>query len=321
MTKIKRQYTYILLCTCLLLGLQARGQKDASANAVIDAMQISVGDRAKVFITVTHNSKASKIVWPTIPDSVNQLEVVQKDKIDTTIHGNEVVYKQRLLLTGFDSGVFVFPSLDIKVLPITDSAYTLHTDSFRLLVQTLPVDTSKSFKPIKGIITISTTWRDYLGYIIGGAVLLIIVIVVTIVLTKKLAKKKVAPVKKVVIADIQEITLRKLDELDKKNLWQHDKIKPYYTELTDIVRQYIEERFNTPAMELTTDELLYKAKVHRNLQPYRALLEQLLTTADLAKFAKAQPLPEEHIAAIESAREFIRKSKPAVQSENHAKQS
>jgi hypothetical protein len=321
MSNMKWRYFGLILLNCLLAGLGARAQKDASATAVIDAMQISVGDRAKVFITVSHNSKTSKIVWPVLPDSVNQLEVVEKAKIDTTVHGNEVVYKQRLLVTGFDSGVFVFPQLDVKVIPNGDSAYTLHTDSFRLLVQTLPVDTSKAFKPIKGIISISTTWRDYLGYIIGGIVLLIVIIIVTVMLTKKLAKKTVVPVKKGPTESIQDITLRKLEELDKKNLWQQDKIKPYYTELTDIVRQYIEERFNTPAMELTTDELLYKAKVHRNLQPYRALLEQLLRTADLAKFAKAQPLPEEHIAAIESAREFIGKSKPAVQSENPGKQS
>ena len=105
---------------------------------------------------------------------------------------------------------------------------------------------------------------------------------------------------------------RRLDELEKKNLWQSDRIKEYYTELTDIIRIYIEDRFNTPAMELTTDELLYKAKMHKSLQPYRQLLETILTTADLAKFAKAQPLPEEHTTAMENARQFVISSKPVV---------
>jgi hypothetical protein len=320
MKRIFYGYTAFLMAL-LLVSNTTWAQKEATANARIDAMQISVGDQAKVFISVSHNSKKSKIVWPTIPDSSDHLEVVQKDKIDTQVHGDEVSYKQRLLVTGFDSGVFTFPSLQVHVIPTEDSAYTLATDSFRLLVQTVPVDTSKAFKPIKGIITVSTSWKDYIGYLAGGLGALLLIILVTVWVMKRMSKKPAAPTVKTPTISLSELTLKKLDELEKKNLWQQDNVKQYYTELTDIVRQYIEDRFNTPAMELTTDELLYKAKVHRNLQPYRVMLEQILTTADLAKFAKAQPLPEEHIGAIDQARELVRRSKPVVVSETPAKQS
>ena len=106
--------------------------------------------------------------------------------------------------------------------------------------------------------------------------------------------------------------LRMLNELDGKQLWQKNKVKEYYVDLTDIVRSYIEERFKTPAMELTTDELLEKVKFTRELQPYHSLLSSILHTADLAKFAKAQPLPQEHNDAMENAKQFVTTSKPII---------
>jgi hypothetical protein len=78
------------------------------------------------------------------------------------------------------------------------------------------------------------------------------------------------------------------------------------------VRTYIEERFKTPALELTTDELLFKAKIHRDLQPYTDQLKMILQTADLAKFAKAKPMPQEHYDAMDHARKFIESSRPIV---------
>jgi len=83
-------------------------------------------------------------------------------------------------------------------------------------------------------------------------------------------------------------------------------------ELTDIVRNYIEARFSTSALELTTDELLYKVQLHRELQPYYALLADILHTADLAKFAKAEPLPQEHTAAMDKAKQLVAASKPVI---------
>ena len=83
-------------------------------------------------------------------------------------------------------------------------------------------------------------------------------------------------------------------------------------ELTDIVRNYIEMRFKTQVLELTTDELLGKAQTLPELQPYHDILSDILHTADLAKFAKAQPLPQEHMDAMEKAKQFVDTSRPVV---------
>lgn len=288
----------------------AQGEGDASATARMDATKIMVGDQARLFIEVKNNPSTGRVQWATIPDTVNNLEIVEKGKIDTLKQGGFVTYRQRLLITGFDSGIFKVPPIVFSVIPNSGTAYTIQTDSFALLVQTVAVDTTKGFKGIKNIIYVKSTLMDYIWYFIGGIVLL--VLMVAVILYFATSKKVEAPKPQGPVESLQDKTLRLLSELDARQLWQKNQVKEYYVVLTDIIRDYIEERFHTPAMELTTDELLYKAQMHRELQPYHNLLSVILHTADLAKFAKAQPLPQEHMDAMDKAREFVQTSRPVI---------
>ena len=304
---------YLFLIAGLLLvsvGAQGQPQRDGKASARIDANQVMVGDQARMFIQVQHNPSRSRLQWATIPDTFNNLEIVERGKIDTMKQGEEVVYRQRLLITGFDSGVFKIPAFAFAVIPNNDSPYIVQSDSFNLLVQTVAVDTTKGFKGIKGIVYVKGSWLDYIWYIVAGLVLLIVAVLLTIYFVRKQKQPKPVPVGPV--ETLQEKTLRLLAELEAKQLWQKKQVKEYYVQLTDIVRDYIEQRFKTQAMELTTDELLYKAKMLKELQPYHTALAIILQTADLAKFAKAEPLPEEHVDTMERAKQFVASSKPVI---------
>ncbi len=285
-------------------------QNDAAAGARLDARQITVGDQARLFLEVRNNNAAGRLQWAVIPDTFNHLEVVERGKIDTLQQGGAVTYKQRLILTGFDSGIFKIPAFVFPVIPNSGNAYTVQTDSFNLAVATVPVDTTKAFKPIKGIIYVKPSWLDYIWYIIGGIVFVILIVFVVIYFVRN---KKIAPPPPAgPVETLQDHTLRLLSELDARQLWQKKQVKEYYVELTDIVRNYIEARFHTAVMELTTDELLYKVQLHRELQPYHSLLADILHTADLAKFAKAQPLPQEHTDAMEKAKQLVNSSRPVI---------
>lgn len=308
MNTIRHTSRYLLLIA-ILFAMPARAQNEARVNARLDARQITVGDPARLFIEVHHNPAAGKIQWPAVADSFGKLEVTEKGKIDTVseAQGN-VMYRQRITITGFDSGLFKVPAISFTVTPASGAPYTLQTDSFQLLVQTVPVDTTKEFKPIKNILLVQETWWEkYMWYVIGAIVLLAIAIPVTIYLARRKPK---APAPKAPQVPLQDRVLKELAELEAQQLWQKGLVKEYYVQLTGIVRNYIEERFNTPAMELTTDELLYKVQYHRELQPYQSMLAGILHTADLAKFAKGQPLPQEHFDAMENARQLVETSRP-----------
>lgn len=303
--------TYGMLWLLLAIPAATHAQSDASVHAKIDAVQITVGDQIRVFLEAQHDVQKSKLTWAVVPDSFDHLEVVERGKIDTLKQGNIEIYKQRLLVTGFDSGKFTIPSMVFAVTPTDGATYNLQTDSFSVVVQTVPVDTTKPFKGIKGIFQVPSSWMDYLLYIIIAAVLIIAAILITAYIVRK-RKNRPVVVPAAPVISLHDRTMRLFDELEAQQLWQAGKVKEYYTQLTDILRLYIEERFNTAAMELTTDELLHKARMRADMQPYFLQLEQVLHMADLAKFAKAQPLPEEHTAAMASARAYVNASKQTV---------
>ena len=106
-----------------------------------------------------------------------------------------------------------------------------------------------------------------------------------------------------------EWALMELEKLRAKKLWQAGKIKDYHTELTDILRKYFEDRFHIMAMESTSSEILDDLEA-KTLIPKenRDVLSRILVMADLVKFAKYLPLPEEHDQSMEYAIDFINKT-------------
>lgn len=309
MSKQLLTYKLVLLLTFVATNLYAQ---DVKVGARIDAAQIMVGDRARLFIEAQHNPNTSKLQWAAIPDTFNKLEVVEKGKIDTIKNGELVIYKQRLLITGFDSGLYVVPRFAFNIIPNGGQLYIQQTDSFPILVQTVAVDTTQPYKGIKDIIYVKSSWLDYLWYIIGAAILVILIVVVVIYFMRNKKTAIPAYVPPPPSETPNEKALRLLNELEHKKLWENNNPKEYHTELVDTLRAYIEERFGVNVMELTSDEILYKVAVHKEMSQHRLLLSNILHIADLAKFAKAQPAPQEHLAAMEYARQFVIATKPVV---------
>lgn len=299
--------------TCLLVftGSSSFAQNDAKLSSRIDASQVTVGDNVHIFYELQHDPSKSTIQWTRFPDSIGKLEILEKAKIDTIAKDGLVTYRQRVDVTGFDSGVYYVPSFQFSVIPKNGTPYTLSSDSLPLLVQTVAVDTTKEIKPIKGIINVYSTWRDYIWYIVGGLVLIILASAVTIYIIRSRRNKK-----PVIIEGpketLQEKAMRMLLELEAKQIWQKGQVKEYYVQLTEIVRGYVEARFDTAALELTTDELLDKARITPGIMQILPQLEMILRTADLAKFAKAQPTPAEHVASMQLAKDIITTTRPVI---------
>lgn len=307
---MKRFNAYLLKLILLLCCFAFNSTAQVNIKVQTDTRQIVVGDQIRYFITATVDTSKQQLRWATLPDTFHTLEVIEKTKIDTLKKGSFVTYKQRLLLTGFDSGSFLIPSFAFIAINKNGAPDTLYTDTIRISVNTVPVDTSKAFKGIKGILAADDdSFSDNKTLIILAIIAIAVLLVVLFYYLQVRKQRKSLPV---VVKEetIDEKAMRLLDELDQKGLWQQEKIKEYYTELSGIVRQYIEWRFKTPAMELTTDELLRKAKKHREMALYINDLKPLLFAADLAKFAKANPLPQEHIEALQLAKHFVQTAKP-----------
>lgn len=296
---MKHRFRFLWLL--LLCAPRIAGAQDAQATLSGDPLRLSVGDQSRVFLSVQHDPKLSRIAWPAVPDSFGKLEVVEKGKIDTVTSGRFVQYQQRLMVTGFDSGEFVIPPFTVNVTPAGGAPYQLTTGQLSLLVQTLDVDTTKPIKPIKGIMTVPTSWLDYIWYIVGG--ILLLGVLLFFLLRRKPKPRPAAPPPPPVPLHIR--IFQELDALEQQGLWQRGEVKQYYVALTDILRHYIEARFAVPAMERTTDELTAAARGHAELCRHADTLYSILRTADMAKFARAQPMPDEHVAALRNTRDFV----------------
>lgn len=317
MKKTKGIHYFLTGLLALLASVQAIAQPEVTAK--IDARKITVGDQLRLFIEAKPD-KNERLIWAVIPDTFNSLEIVEKGKIDTVNKNGITTYRQRLLITGWDSGMFVIPAFTFTSVPKTGEAYNVTTDSFALFVQTIPVDTTQPFKPITDIMAVKTTWRDYIWYILGGLLALGLIAFIIYYFMRNKGVKIPPPQLVKYIETPNEKALRLLAELEQKQLWQSDQVKQYYTELTDILRIFIEERFHTPAMELTSDELMLMVRRHKDMNRYYEALDTVLHTADMAKFAKAQPLPQEHTDAFELTKQFIQSTKSVVVTENTNKQ-
>jgi len=274
---MKKQIFYILL----FISTISFAQKPM-VKAEIDTTNIRIGEQFQLKISV---DETQNVIIPKI--QLKGLEVIDSTRIDTI--KNSLI--RRYILTGFDSGAFYIPQQQIFV---KNQAFL--TDSLLINIATIAIDTAKVKKfPIKSIKKEPYTFDDFRIYIyLILAILAIIGFWIYWFVIRKRKETEDAPTYRT-LPPFEEAILR-LNELDEKLLWQNNKIKEYYSELTEIVRGYIERELKVPALENTTDEVLAMIKDFKNLDSIETSketikkLKDLLREADLVKFAKSKPL-------------------------------
>jgi hypothetical protein len=112
------------------------------------------------------------------------------------------------------------------------------------------------------------------------------------------------------------IAVDKLKKLDQQKLWQSGKIKTYHSELSEIIREYLENQFSIPALESTTVEIEEAIKQENFSEHVKKELTELLQLSDLVKFAKYIPLGDENDACIKMAYKFVDATRPDEVSED-----
>ena len=293
----------ITLISFLLVSTWAVAQ-DATVKAEVDSQEILIGDQVNLDLTVELNDE-STVAWPLLKDTITgQIEIVQSSIPDTTKEETgETVIHQRLVITSFDTGFMVIPPVEFVF--NQDSLQTLSTEPILMFVSDIPVEMEADIKEIKEPYDVPFDWRRYIKWILL-ALAIIAAVVVGIILYKKYKKQPDEPVARPKPKrPAHEIALEKLEALRQKKLWQNDKTKEFYIELSDIVREYIEFQFDVLALEMTTDQTISALKLKgledEKIRPLKAMLQM----ADLAKFAKYKPISNENEQNFDIARTFV----------------
>ncbi|MEY2828927.1 MAG: hypothetical protein RIQ33_785 [Bacteroidota bacterium] len=308
---MKKKYFYIILFFVFsVFQKQNLYAQKFEAKASIDTTHFLIGDYLSVHLKLINSNHLTTIFPEAEFDTASKFEVVNISKIDTTTQG----YNRTFVYTIFDSGNYVIPPFQFLIQG-KNKIDTLFTQPLSIVIKGIPVDTLKAMRPIKKPMDIPMTFREYLPYliIIGLVLILVAAALYYLFFIRKKKPKLIAQQPEIIYTPYQKAMML-LNELEKENIMADEtKLKIYYTRLTDIIREYIEHQFNIAALESTTDELMERLKYSTIDAASRLQLFELLSEADMVKFAKAKPGLNEHIAALMAARKFVEQTKPVQQ--------
>ena len=284
-SNIKRFSNQGVLCVvfCVLFSLVGAGQVTSS----IDSTAIKIGEELRYRIQVDVDS--TSLVVFSEEQTFQPLEIINSYPIDSTKKGGYYKLTKTYGLTQFDSGVYVIPKQKII---IGDKVF--YTDSLKVQVNPVVVDTTKQkLFDIKPITDVQRTRSNLWAYI--ALVLLALLAVTGLVYWFFWRKKPLTEAEKIAALPPYERAKLALEKLDEDHYFQNEDVKMFYSDLTLILRQYLDEKVYDQSLESTTDELVFRLKT---LQAANQIslgantirnIETILKRADLVKFAKSKP--------------------------------
>lgn len=280
-----------------------------SVSATLDSTYMLIGDQMKLHLTAKHNSdtKILKVDLSKL-EEVKEIEIVETGQWDTLQNGLEFTLKQDLTFTVFDSGAYFIPVIPF-VYQQNGQTRTANTNELLIEVQ-VPLADTVALAPIKPIILEPFKFEDVLPYIYS--ILGIAALAGLGFFFYRRSKQKEIPPPPAIIIPAHEIAFKKLTELKNAKLWQQGKIKEYQSRLTFIVREYLENRYGTQALESTTNQILKQLEPIHFSKDWKQKLREMLELADLVKFAKAEPPIEAHDRLMGYAEDFVNSTKQIV---------
>jgi len=260
----------------------------------LDSNKILIGDQLRLYFKVTNPT--GNIDFPDL-SNLDFLEVIDMQTTDSSAN----LINRNYLITSFDSGYHIIPPL-----PIGQGIDTIYSNSLALEVFTVPTDSLKVM-PIYDIIrepfNLKRALRPILLTLLG-----ILIFGLILYLVRK--KKKMESVQIFAPPTPYEHALAELKLLREEKLWQAGDVKGFQSKLTYIMREYIQGRFEVPALKSTSSEIRKNLKDLGITTVLTEKVDQVLQIADLVKFAKATPPASIHESFMDVAEEFVRETKP-----------
>ena len=299
----------VLASIAVLIATPALAQPWGGSGAQLDKTEMRIGEQVELTLHVDHQRDVlSSVQWPSIGDTLSaHLEIVNDLGIDTLIvdpegDPDELRQVRVLTITSFDTGYWAVPPFRFRV-----GGKELETEAILLHVTAPLLDSTNVPKDIKDIreLPFSLTWwvRENAVWITGAGAVALVAVALFLLVARLRRKKPSAAIERAV--PLHERILGLLDALDKERIWQQGDHKAYQSRLTDLVRGYIEERYQVPALERTTDELMQELRVSAMSEEHRTQLSNMLHLADMVKFAKALPSPAENEQMMAGAVRFV----------------
>ena len=288
----------------LSLGLKAQ----VTVEQTVDSVAMLIGEQTKLRLTVTF-PEGAKLQWPKLKERqyvVPGVEIVESLAPDTLSSGSEMKVEKAYTITSFYEHVYAIPALKVKV---NGKPYQGATCALKVI--TVDVDTlhPNQFFPPKDVQDNPFEWSEWRPYFwLSVVVLLLFVGGCYLFVRLKENKPIITKVRIVRHVPPHQRALNEIENIKKEHLQVSEDQKTYYTQLTDTLRKYIQERFGFNALEMTSSEIIERLNESGDKKMIDELRE-LFTTADLVKFAKYSTLINENDLNLVNAINFIDETK------------
>jgi hypothetical protein len=300
----------VFILVFCLAGFNGFSQSEPVVASNVDTTSIKIGEQIRFTVSVDVDSTAH-VIFPE-GQSFAPLEMVEALKTDTLKKRDKITLQKIYALTQFDSGAYTLPRQRIL---INEKPY--FTDSVQIAVASVPVDTlAQKMYDIKGLMEVqkshSDLWKTILWVLLG------LLVVGGLLYWFVFRKKPLTEAEKEALLPPYDRAMLELKRLESSKYLIQAEYKEYYSELTDIVRSYLEEDVHISAMESTTDQLIDKIEMLRDAGELKLdndtihQFKKILETADLVKFAKSRPettVAEQDRKAIE---QIVTRTKEAL---------
>jgi hypothetical protein len=303
---MNRHQTYWLpLLTVLLLGWSAAVWAQPSISVVLEQETGLFGEAIPFqIVAVAEGATTIDAFDYRALENQENMEVLDAKRLDKDGENGSTISTLEMKLIFWEEGRYTIPPV---MLTYTEDGQRqqVQTDSTSILIRTMDVasDTTR-LMPIKSIIEEPMTLRDYAPYLVGLAAIVIIGLLIYFFRQNRRAQS--APPKPPRRTTLRALMMERLDALEAEQRWQEGDLKGYHSALTYQARFYLERRYGIRALESTTDTIVQHLEGSTLSDGQVETLQQLLQTADLIKFAKAEPEAAFHKEAIERLRQFIR---------------
>jgi hypothetical protein len=288
-----------------------------SQRAFFDKEKITVGDQCKLSIVI-NKDKGKVIEFPVFENTITLgVEIINRTEVLSSNDGKTL--KQDYTITSFEDSLFIIPPFIIKV-----DGKELKTNPVKLeVVNFVPdstflskLDTTQQIPlaDIKGPLNTPLTFKELLArFWVVIAILFAGVLIYLLYRVMKKKRRKI-PISQVMIPKIKipaHVTaIKQLDVLKASGKHKEENLNPFYIELSRIIRFYLEERFNIPALESTTFEIIHAfEKTGFSDQEMNSKLQELLSLSDMVKFAKNNPDEYRNVLMFDYAYSFIHQTK------------
>lgn len=296
---------FLLTISLMALSLAGRTQEYNPATR-LSRDTILIGDQIEWIIPL-EMAPGEKYFLEDIADPpAPGVEIIKPMEMDTVASSRKTVKVEgKVILTSFDSGSYYLPPL-IAMIERKDGAVdTLYMEGPTLEVTTIPIDTATYVvKDLKGQIKYPLKFKEVAPWVLLA--LLLAAMIWALVRWVRMHRANRTFLGKPIVKDPPHIVaLRTLDKIRKQKLWQNDRQKQFFTDVTDALRVYIADRFGIVALERPSREMLSDLKKQDVEPKLYEDMDELFTRADLVKFAKYQASAEECEEAIPDAVRFV----------------